>query len=105
MAWYQLFFQFEGIAEATLSYDDWAWLWRFPSGGGDQERYAQDLSHLCRTEPRLCSLQTEVAALGEDASARTPTTSSRSTAAVRLLTAALPSPATMVAVKSAPTVP
>lgn len=25
MAWYQLFFQFEGIAEATLRYDDWAW--------------------------------------------------------------------------------
>jgi pimeloyl-ACP methyl ester carboxylesterase len=24
MAWYQLFFQFEGVAEATLTYDDWA---------------------------------------------------------------------------------
>ena len=44
MAWYQLFFQFEGIAEATLSYDDWAWLWRFLRGAGDQERYEQDLS-------------------------------------------------------------
>jgi pimeloyl-ACP methyl ester carboxylesterase len=44
MAWYQLFFQFEGIAEATLSYDDWAWLRRFLRGAGDQERYEQDLS-------------------------------------------------------------
>jgi pimeloyl-ACP methyl ester carboxylesterase len=26
MAWYQLFFQFEGIAEATLQYQDGAWL-------------------------------------------------------------------------------
>jgi pimeloyl-ACP methyl ester carboxylesterase len=44
MAWYQLLFQFEGIAEATLSYDDWTWLRRFLRGAGDQERYEQDLS-------------------------------------------------------------
>jgi pimeloyl-ACP methyl ester carboxylesterase len=44
MAWYQLFFQFEGIAEATLQYDDWAWLRRFSRGDGDQERYLEDLS-------------------------------------------------------------
>jgi pimeloyl-ACP methyl ester carboxylesterase len=44
MAWYQLFFQFEGIAEATLQYQDWAWLRRFSRGDGDQERYLQDLS-------------------------------------------------------------
>jgi pimeloyl-ACP methyl ester carboxylesterase len=44
MAWYQLFFQFEGIAEATLAYDDWAWLRRFSRGDGDQERFRQDLS-------------------------------------------------------------
>ena len=44
MAWYQLFFQFEGIAEATLQYQDWAWLRRFSRGNGDQERYLQDLS-------------------------------------------------------------
>jgi pimeloyl-ACP methyl ester carboxylesterase len=44
MAWYQLFFQFEGIAEATLAYDDWAWLRRFLRGAGDQQRYEQDLS-------------------------------------------------------------
>jgi pimeloyl-ACP methyl ester carboxylesterase len=36
MAWYQLFFQFEGIAEATLRYEDWAWLRRFSRGDGDQ---------------------------------------------------------------------
>src|SRR5262252_3122079 len=34
MAWYQLFFQFEGIAEATLQYKDWAWLRRFSRGDG-----------------------------------------------------------------------
>jgi pimeloyl-ACP methyl ester carboxylesterase len=44
MAWYQLFFQFEGIAEANLAYDDWAWLRRFLRGAGDQQRYEQDLS-------------------------------------------------------------
>jgi hypothetical protein len=32
MAWYQLFFQFEGIAEATLQYQEWAWLRRFSRG-------------------------------------------------------------------------
>ena len=44
MAWYQLFFQFEGIAEATLAYDGWALLRRLLRGDGDQERYLQDLS-------------------------------------------------------------
>jgi pimeloyl-ACP methyl ester carboxylesterase len=44
MAWYQLFFQFEGIAEATLQCQDWAWLRRFSRGDGDQERSLQDLS-------------------------------------------------------------
>jgi pimeloyl-ACP methyl ester carboxylesterase len=44
MGWYELFFQFEGIAEATLPYDDWAWLSRFLRGAGDQERYEQDLA-------------------------------------------------------------
>jgi pimeloyl-ACP methyl ester carboxylesterase len=44
MAWYELFFQFQGIAEATVAYEDWAWLRRFLRGAGDQERYMQDLS-------------------------------------------------------------
>ena len=44
MAWYQLFFQFEGIAEATLQYDDWAWLREISRGDGDLERYIEDLS-------------------------------------------------------------
>jgi pimeloyl-ACP methyl ester carboxylesterase len=44
MAWYQLFFQFEGIAEANLAYGNWAWLRRFLRGAGDQERYEHDLS-------------------------------------------------------------
>jgi hypothetical protein len=30
--WYQMFFQFGGIAEATLQYQDWAWLRRFSRG-------------------------------------------------------------------------
>ena len=44
MAWYQLFFQFEGIAEATLQHDDWAWLRWFSRGDGDQEQWIADLS-------------------------------------------------------------
>jgi pimeloyl-ACP methyl ester carboxylesterase len=44
MAWYQLFFQFTGIAEATLQHDDWALLRRFARGDGDQEQWIADLS-------------------------------------------------------------
>lgn len=45
MAWYQLFFQFEGIAEAWLQADDWALLREFTRGDGDLDRYIEDLSH------------------------------------------------------------
>ena len=44
MAWYQLFFQFTGIAEATLAYDDWAWLRTFSRGYLDLEQAIADLS-------------------------------------------------------------
>jgi pimeloyl-ACP methyl ester carboxylesterase len=44
MSWYQLFFQFEGIAEATLQADDWAWLRAFTRGDGDLEQNIADLS-------------------------------------------------------------
>jgi pimeloyl-ACP methyl ester carboxylesterase len=44
MAWYQLFFQFEGIAEATIRHDDWAWLRAFTRGDGDLDRAIADLS-------------------------------------------------------------
>jgi pimeloyl-ACP methyl ester carboxylesterase len=44
MAWYQLLFQFEGIAEATIQYDGWAWLREFSRGDGDLDRYVEDLS-------------------------------------------------------------
>jgi pimeloyl-ACP methyl ester carboxylesterase len=44
MAWYQLFFQFAGVAEATLQHDDWAWLRSFTRGDGDQEQWIADLS-------------------------------------------------------------
>jgi pimeloyl-ACP methyl ester carboxylesterase len=44
MAWYQLFFQFEGIAEASLQDDGWALFREFSRGDGDQERYIDDLS-------------------------------------------------------------
>ena len=37
MAWYQLFFQFYGVAEATIQHDDWAWLRTFSRGDGDLE--------------------------------------------------------------------
>lgn len=44
MAWYQLFFQFEGIAEAWLQQDNWALFRQFARGGGDIDRYISDLS-------------------------------------------------------------
>lgn len=44
MAWYQLFFQFDGVAEAALAYDDWAWLREFSRGDGDHDRWVRDLS-------------------------------------------------------------
>ncbi len=44
MAWYQLFFQFSDIAEATLEYDDWAWLRTFSRGYRDLEQAIADLS-------------------------------------------------------------
>jgi pimeloyl-ACP methyl ester carboxylesterase len=44
MAWYQLFFQFEGIAEAWLQHDDWALFRELLRGDGDLDRYISDLS-------------------------------------------------------------
>ena len=44
MAWYQLFFLFPDIAEATIRYDDWAWLRTFSRGDGDLEQAIADLS-------------------------------------------------------------
>ncbi len=44
MAWYQLFFQFVGVAEATVSADDWAWLRMFSRGAGDTGQWIEDLS-------------------------------------------------------------
>ena len=44
MAWYQLFFQFEGIAEAWLQHDDWALFRELARGNGDVDRYISDLS-------------------------------------------------------------
>jgi len=44
MAWYQLFFQFKDVAEATLQYDDWAWLRKFAPGYADIDRAIASLS-------------------------------------------------------------
>jgi pimeloyl-ACP methyl ester carboxylesterase len=44
MAWYQLFFQFEEVAEATLRYDDWAALRELTPGYRDIDRAIADLS-------------------------------------------------------------
>jgi pimeloyl-ACP methyl ester carboxylesterase len=44
MAWYQLFFQFEGIAEAWLPHDNWALFRQMLRGNGDIDRYIADLS-------------------------------------------------------------
>ena len=44
MAWYTLLFQFYGVAEATIQYDDWAWLRTFTRGAGDLDQAIADLS-------------------------------------------------------------
>jgi pimeloyl-ACP methyl ester carboxylesterase len=44
MAWYQLFFQFEEVAEATLSYDDWSGLRELTPGYRDLDRAIASLS-------------------------------------------------------------
>ena len=44
MAWYQLFFQFEGITEAWLQHDNWALFRELLRGNGDIDRYILDLS-------------------------------------------------------------
>jgi len=44
MAWYQLFFQFTGVAEATIQHDGWAWMRAFSRGNGDLDRWIEDLS-------------------------------------------------------------
>jgi len=44
MAWYQLFFLFSDVAEATIAHDDWAWLRMFSRGDGDLEQAIADLS-------------------------------------------------------------
>ena len=43
-AWYQLLFQFEGVAEELLRRDDWALMRAFLRGNGDVEQYLADLS-------------------------------------------------------------
>jgi pimeloyl-ACP methyl ester carboxylesterase len=44
MAWYQLFFQFEEVAEATLRYNDWASLRELTPGYRDIDRAVANLS-------------------------------------------------------------
>jgi pimeloyl-ACP methyl ester carboxylesterase len=44
MAWYQLLFQFEGLAEELLPRDDWRLLRDWVRDDGDVERYVADLS-------------------------------------------------------------
>lgn len=42
--WFFYFFQFEGIAEAWLQYDNWKLFREWSRGEGDTEKYIQDLS-------------------------------------------------------------
>jgi pimeloyl-ACP methyl ester carboxylesterase len=44
IGWYQLLFQFEGIAEASLQHDNWALFRELLRGNGDIDRYIADLS-------------------------------------------------------------
>jgi pimeloyl-ACP methyl ester carboxylesterase len=43
-AWYQLLFQFTGVAEALLERDDWKLLREWLAGEGDLEQYLTDLA-------------------------------------------------------------
>jgi pimeloyl-ACP methyl ester carboxylesterase len=43
-SWYFLFFQFEGIAEASLSRNNWQMFKDWTRNQGDQDRYLKDLS-------------------------------------------------------------
>jgi pimeloyl-ACP methyl ester carboxylesterase len=43
-AWYQLWFQFEGVAEEVLTRDDWKLFRDWSKGAPDLERYLVDLS-------------------------------------------------------------
>jgi len=43
-AWYQLLFQFTGVAEELLMRDDWKLFREFSRGDGDLDRYIADLS-------------------------------------------------------------
>jgi pimeloyl-ACP methyl ester carboxylesterase len=43
-SWYFLFFQFEGVAEATLMRDNWRFFKEWTRGQGDTERELQDLA-------------------------------------------------------------
>ena len=52
MAWYQLFFQFEGIAEAWLQHDHWALFREVLRGNGDVAAFRASLiAFLCRRQP------------------------------------------------------
>jgi len=44
MGWFQLLFQFEGIAEASLQHDNWALFRELLRGNGHIDRYIADLS-------------------------------------------------------------
>jgi pimeloyl-ACP methyl ester carboxylesterase len=44
MAWYQLFFQFEGVAEAHIVHDDWRFFRQLTRGDGDLDQYLEDLA-------------------------------------------------------------
>jgi len=44
MAWYQLFFQFEAVAEARLAYEDWTMLRELAPGYRDVDRAIENLS-------------------------------------------------------------
>jgi pimeloyl-ACP methyl ester carboxylesterase len=43
-AWYQLLFQFEGVAEELVTRDDWKLFREWLRGDGDADRYVEDLS-------------------------------------------------------------
>ena len=44
LSWYTLLFQLPGVAEVLFPRDDWSFLKEWTAGGGDLDRYEQDLA-------------------------------------------------------------
>ena len=69
--WYMLYFQFEGVAEAGLTSNDWRLFKEFMRGEGDADRYMKDLARPGRADrgAELVSRQRPAADAGREPTA------------------------------------